>query len=68
MSFRRFDPETALLAQIDLSTRKSVELTNELIAVSRRAVAAWKNQPVRSTHELNVAMRRLDKLVGCPDR
>lgn len=68
MSQRVFNPERAMLAELELAAKRSIGLTNELIAASRKAVAAWKDAPYRSTHELNVAMRRLDKLVGSPDR
>lgn len=68
MSFRRFDPEKALLAEIDLAAKKSVAMTNELIAASQAAVRAWKAAPYMFPHEVNVAMRRLDKLVGSPNR
>ena len=67
MSHPRFDPERALLAEIELNAKKSIELTNELIAATRDAVGAWKQQRWRSSNELCVAMRRLDKLVGCRD-
>lgn len=67
MSHPRFDPERALLAEIELNAKKSIALTNELITASRNAVRAWKAASYMFPHELNVAMRRLDKLVGCRD-
>lgn len=63
-----YNPERVMLAELELAAKRSIELTNSLIAASRDAVRAWKDQPYNSSHELNVAMRRLDKLVGCRDR
>lgn len=63
-----YNPERVMLAELELAAKRSVELTNLLIAASRDAVRAWKAAPYMFPHELNVAMQRLDKLVGCSDR
>lgn len=67
MSRPRFNAERALLAEIEWDAKKSVALTNELIAACRFAVAAWRHEHRRCSHELCSAMRRLEKLVGQDD-